>query len=1389
MGVEYYFTCTAGGGNNSGWQDSPVYTDTGLTPGVQCSYTVKARDKQPGLNETAVSAAASATIPSSATVPNVVGALQASAESLVTGAGLAVGTLSDTTTYSLSVPAGHVLSQTPAAGNAAAYGTSVNLEISIGQDPALPTLAAVDIVDDQSGGPVEINHLMTYMLTFSEDMNDSTVGAADFFNAGNATITIGTITETSPGVFSVQVTPTSTGLLRLAVTAGAALQDAQGDALNTTHAVIDDTVLTVNLPDETVPNVVGMDQPLAEAAIVASNLVVGTIRQIYHEVVPAGDVYSQNPAGGGSLPGQYPVNLVISIGPPPDTTGPVMTSINPLDADYNIEVDANLVVTFDEDVFVNSGNIIIRNLNDGTDMTIPASDAAQVSTYANLLTINPAVDLVVGKSYAVRLAAGTVRDASGNGFAGILDDSSWNFSTGLSSLSSVLFTDNFEAPNVTAYSQGTSPPNWVRANQGFNSSYHGLTDKAGGNFSAPEPNRQAYAFRYTNSGLTTAEGAIGPVITGDTTYEVSFDVIQDLGTNGTAYSVRMLAFPAGAVRNDCRSNGTAIQLASKTGNATTNGNFTKVTLQATVNSGDPAVGRDFAVRFIGTGSSALLDNVVVKTVSPFAGDQVPPAIASLTPADDSTQVSLVDNLAIVFDENIAVDAGYITLVNLTTTSETVIHVIDGTKVLITGDTLQINPSAELDTNTFYAVRIDPGAIVDLAGNGFPGISDDITWTFNTGEVNDNVAPSVVSVSPADATTGVSHSSVLSMTFDENVVANAGNITLRNLTDSTQTLIHIADSSQVSVSGTAVTITPSNYLGEGKNYAVRMDSAAILDLAGNPYGGIGDDLVWNFTTSANNPPAIVAFDPADEAVGVDPGASLSVAFDENIMVGAGNITLRNLSNPGDTVISVTDSSQVSVSGSVLTINPGANLPEGKVFAVLMQGGAVLDLAGNAFAGINSEATWNFATGVSTEGAVFVDDFEVASGSPDVNATGSLGATSKQTGSKWVRATNGFGAGDHGIVDESSGQFTDPNGSQAYAFRYTNSGITLAQGLIGNLTAGNTYRVSFYVVKDGHNAGNSYRADLVTFAPGAVRTDADAGQSRLLATAAGSYNGGSYQLVTFQYTSNGTTDAAVQGHDVALRFVGATTSANIDNVMVRVDTPAGPLDHFAISPVASPQTAGTAITGITLTAKDASNNTATGFTGTVTFGGTGGFSGTSASFTAGVLTNVSLTPTVAGSNLTLTVSDGASPTPHTGSTVIATIQSTYDAWSAGEPFDGDVNGDGVESGLAWLLGAANPNAKATGLLPAVSQNAGNLILTFRCRNAAGRGGVALHVQHSSNLGASDPWASAIVPESSGTVSGVNFTITPDGNFNNVIATIPAGEASAGNLFARLKADAGP
>lgn len=62
-GVQYYFTCTSGGGNDSGWQSSPIYVDTGLDPNTQYTYTVIASDLSSNTNTTQASAPASATTP------------------------------------------------------------------------------------------------------------------------------------------------------------------------------------------------------------------------------------------------------------------------------------------------------------------------------------------------------------------------------------------------------------------------------------------------------------------------------------------------------------------------------------------------------------------------------------------------------------------------------------------------------------------------------------------------------------------------------------------------------------------------------------------------------------------------------------------------------------------------------------------------------------------------------------------------------------------------------------------------------------------------------------------------------------------------------------------------------------------------------------------------------------------------------------------------------------------------------------------------------------------------------------------------------------------------------------------------------------------------------
>jgi hypothetical protein len=121
-------------------------------------------------------------------------------------------------------------------------------DTTITVDATAPTLAGSGIVDDKSGGPVWRDTLVTYTVTFSKDMDASTVSASDFGNAGTAAVTIGTVTEPSPGVFTVPVTPTGDGTLQLKVNVGAALNDAVGNALDTTSDILDDTTITVVAP-------------------------------------------------------------------------------------------------------------------------------------------------------------------------------------------------------------------------------------------------------------------------------------------------------------------------------------------------------------------------------------------------------------------------------------------------------------------------------------------------------------------------------------------------------------------------------------------------------------------------------------------------------------------------------------------------------------------------------------------------------------------------------------------------------------------------------------------------------------------------------------------------------------------------------------------------------------------------------------------------------------------------------------------------------------------------------------------------------------------------------------------------------------------------------------
>ena len=92
-----------------------------------------------------------------------------------------------------------------------------------------------------------------------------------------------------------------------------------------------------------------------------------------------------------------------------------------------------------------------------------------------------------------------------------------------------------------------------------------------------------------------------------------------------------------------------------------------------------------------------------------------------------------------------------------------------------GNAVRVNPSSNFDSLQSYYVKVDATAIDDTGGNSFPGINDNTTLNFTVADV---AAPTLSSSSPADNATGVAVSANIVLTFNENVVAGSGNITLK-----------------------------------------------------------------------------------------------------------------------------------------------------------------------------------------------------------------------------------------------------------------------------------------------------------------------------------------------------------------------------------------------------------------------------------------------------------------------------------------------------------------------------------------------------------------------------------------------------------------------------------
>ncbi len=114
-----------------------------------------------------------------------------------------------------------------------------------------------------------------------------------------------------------------------------------------------------------------------------------------------------------------------------DSTNPTLSSSSPSDNATSVATNNNIVLTFDEAVDAESGNITIKKTSDDSTIeTIDVTGAKVSGSGGTQITINPGTDWAEQTEYYVLIDASAFDDTAGNSYAGISSTTALSFTTG-----------------------------------------------------------------------------------------------------------------------------------------------------------------------------------------------------------------------------------------------------------------------------------------------------------------------------------------------------------------------------------------------------------------------------------------------------------------------------------------------------------------------------------------------------------------------------------------------------------------------------------------------------------------------------------------------------------------------------------------------------------------------------------------------------------------------------------------------------------------------------------------------------------------------------------------------------------------------------------------------
>ena len=656
-----------------------------------------------------------------------------------------------------------------------------------------------------------------------------------------------------------------------------------------------------------------------------------------------------------------------------DIGAPTLSSSTPADGATGIAVDTNIVLTFNEAVDAENGNIIIVKSVDGS--TVEAIDVtgSQVSGSGSTeITINPSVNLDGQTAYHLTIDETAFDDSSSNSYAGISDTTTINFTTA-----------DVTAPTVT-FNPADSDTG-VGRDSNINIEFNEAIVNA--NTSEITNSNIASLIILKDSNSNGSDLAFSATIDtdkkiitidpnnnfslGQTVY-VSISAVEDASANETSLSSSTFTvtttgetiatiIPADSSRDVLASSNITIGFNTAIRNLNdteitnsnvnslitlrnTNSSGTAIPFTASINSakniitinpiGDFSSGQNVYVA-IGTTVEDVFDNATTAASSIFTIVDNAVPIFTFNPADLDRNVIVSSNIIITFNELIRninnstlIDSNVDNLITLKDEDSSGSNItfnatIDEAKKIIT-----INPTNNFNSEQVIYLAI--AAVEDEAGNATAATN--ISFTARDSD------PPAVSFFPSNSDINVLRNSDITISFTEVIrnlndtpITDANIDSLITLKQSNSSGADILFDAVVDPTKENITITPTSnlplnqviYVAIGASVEDEWDNAITASSA-------------SFTTIDDR--LSVTFDPADGTTGLPVNTNVIMTFSDAI---------RHLDDSLITSANVDDliTLEYSFSGSpipfdatidtakkIITINPTNNLIPGDIIYV-------------------------------------------------------------------------------------------------------------------------------------------------------------------------------------------------------------------------------------------------------------------------------------------------------------------------------------------------------------------------------------------------------------------------------------------------------------------------